>query len=152
MKVLFFTAGAIPTPQEQADIDALSVNLSILVRNAKADAEYGADRLEPCDFVYENANIPDAYADVPTTTNPHVPADGAIVTDTQKLNVSNSAGDAFVESVIHVEDGQAKWTNLPATHALAVSGLLTGITATGSGTKVTLTVTDGKITGVALSA
>lgn len=152
MKVIFFTAGPIPTSQEKADIDALSAKLEILVRNGKADAEYGAGRLEPCDFVYENANIPDAYADVPTTTNPHVPANGAIVTDTQKLNVSNSAGDAFVESVIHVEDGAAKWTNLPATHALATSGELTGIVATGTGTKVTLTVTDGKITAVALSA
>jgi len=152
MKVLYFTSGPIPTPQEQADIDALSVKLELLVRNATVNSEYGADRLEPCDFVYENDNIPAAYADVPTTTNPHVPENGAIVTDTQSLNVSNSAGDAFVASALHVADGVAQWTNLPATHALAVSGELTGIVATGSGTKVTLTVTDGKISAVALSA
>ncbi|AXC34269.1 hypothetical protein P7I17_gp15 [Escherichia phage Halfdan] len=153
MKVLFFTAGAVPTTDERNAIAAIVAgNVDILVRNGAANAEYGADRLEPCDYVFDNANIPDAYADVPTTDNPHIPANGAIVTDGQALNVSNSAGDAFVASAIHVADGVAQWTNLPATHALAVSGELTGIAATGTGTKVTLTVTDGKISAVALSA
>lgn len=152
-KVLFFTAGAVPTSDELAAIAGIvSGNCDVLVRNSKADAQYGAGRLEPCDYVFDNANIPSAYSAVPKTDNPHIPAGAAIVTDTQSLNVSNSAGDAFVASSLHVEDGEAKWTNLPATHALATSGELTGIVATGTGTKVTLTVAGGKITAVALSA
>lgn len=41
--------------------------------------------------------------------------------------------------------------NLPANQAIVKNGLLTGITATGSGTKVSLTIANNVVTGVVLS-
>ena len=47
-KVLFFTAGPIPTPAEKTALDALIAGMyTIQQRNGAVSACYGANRLEP---------------------------------------------------------------------------------------------------------
>lgn len=145
-KVMFFTQGKVPLPEEVTAINNLNASkFEVQVRNSQLVVNK-----EDCDYV-AGATVPSQYAAVPRWPG-MLPEGGASVVDGQALNVSNSAGDVFAASAIHVEDGEAKWTNLPATHALVTSGLLDGITVTGTGTKLTLTVTDGKVTAAALSA
>lgn len=164
-RILFFLAGMKPTNDEQAAIDkfnnAAAKPYEVIVLNGTANAEYGEgepNRLIPCDFVssINGTEVPAIYNGIDGIDADEIPLQGypstqAIAIDGYTLNVSNSAGDVFATSIMHVEDGELQWTNLPATKAIVESGLVTGITATGSGTKVTLTVTDGKISAIALS-
>lgn len=162
-RILFFCAGINPTNDEKAAIakfnSVADKPYEVIVLNGAANAKYGeTDRLIPCDFVAAASGgaVPDIYSEIEGIDADEIPLQGypatqALVSDGGQLNVSNSAGDVFSMSALHVEDGQLMWTNLPASAAIVESGLVTGITATGSGTKVTLTVTDGKISAIALS-
>lgn len=163
-RILFFCEGITPTNDEAAAIakfnSVANKPYEVIVLNAAANAKYGeTDRLIPCDFVASvtGSEIPAIYSEIDTLDADEIPLQGypatqALVSNGGLLNVSNSAGDVFSNSALHVEDGQLMWTNLPASVALVESGLVTGITATGSGNKVTLTVTNGKISAIALSA
>lgn len=76
----------------------------------------------------------------------------ATVSNAQAVVVKNSAGNTVAPGTTAVVAGSVL-TNvkLAATQAVVASGLLTPA-ATGTGTKVTLTVANGVVTAVALSA
>lgn len=84
---------------------------------------------------------------------PQITADPlkAVVSDAQAITVKNSAGNTVAPGTTAVVAASAL-TNvkMPATHAVVTSGPLT-MEATGSGTQVALTVTNGIVTGVTLS-
>ncbi len=58
-KVLYFLAGNSATSPELAEIARLAPKYEVLVFNGNANAEYGADRLAPCDLVA--GTVPTAY-------------------------------------------------------------------------------------------
>lgn len=149
-KVLFFMAGEQPTELEAQALAALNAQrFDVEVRNSQLLIP---GKPEACDAVVGSEDaIPSDYDTKPRFEGV-VPPGGAVVTDGQALNVSNSAGDIFSTSALHVADGDAQWTNLPADTTLVKSGEVTGITVTGTGTKLTLTVAGGKITAASLSA
>jgi hypothetical protein len=144
-KVLFFTAGLLPTTEEKAAITALeSSRFEVQVRNAAMNV--GA---EACDFVSGAAPAP--YDAIPEWVGT-VPAGGAVVTEGQALNVSNSAGDIFSTSAIHIEDGEAAWTNLPVGATMVLNNQEAVVPVTGVyATKAKFTVAGGKITAIVLS-
>lgn len=76
----------------------------------------------------------------------------ATVKDGASVSLRNSAGAALTGSgVVSVANSAVTGVKLPATIAPVTSGLVAGVAATGTGTKVTLTVSGGKISAVALS-
>lgn len=92
-KVLYFTAGPIPTPQEQADIAALRTlaepAYEVGVRNGAANAQFGTGRNEPAD--YAAGVIPTEYnaldefdVDAPPAPDT-LPDTQTVVTDGQKV-------------------------------------------------------------------
>lgn len=97
-KVLYFTAGPIPTPQEQADIAALRTlaepAYEVGVRNGAANAQFGTGRNEPAD--YAAGTIPTAYntldefdVDAPPAPDT-LPDTQAVVTDGETLTIGGS--------------------------------------------------------------
>lgn len=64
-KIIFFTAGAVPTEDEADAIaeieEAIASASSSVVRNAAASAQYGEDRNEPADYIA--GNPPDTFPD-----------------------------------------------------------------------------------------
>lgn len=87
-KVLYFTAGQVPTAGELADIAALNAAAlapyEIGVRSgdvARVTANYGEGRLEPCDYVA--GTVPAAYNAIPVIDPDNIPATG--LSDTQAV-------------------------------------------------------------------
>lgn len=66
--------------------------------------------------------------------------------------VAGTVPAAYSAKTVINPDAPPPPDNLPATLAIVGSGLVAGVTVTGSGTKLTLTVSGGKITAAALSA
>lgn len=94
-KVVYFTAGPVPTAGELADIAALNAvslpQYETLVVNGAANSEYGAGRLTPCDFVA--GTIPEAYDEVAEIDPDAIPntaltATQAIVNDEDEFEVT----------------------------------------------------------------
>lgn len=83
--------------------------------------------------------------------NVKLPATTAAVVTGSTVAVQNSAGAAVGTGSVTVSAGGVSNVKLPATVATVTSGLST-VAATGTGTKVTFTVANGVITGIALSA
>jgi hypothetical protein len=146
-KVLFFMAGEQPTVDEANALAALNAQrFDVEVRNVKLLVP---GQVEECDAVA--GAVPDAYEDLQIFDG-LIPPGGAAVVDGDSLTVRNSQADVSVVATAHVLDAHVSNVQLPATHALVTTGLLAGITVTGTGTKLTLTVTNGKISAAALSA
>lgn len=83
---------------------------------------------------------------------PPLPATQALVSNTQPVVLRNSANtEAAGANGVAIVAGNVLSVRLPSTSAVVTSGLST-VTATGTGTKVTFTVANGVITGIALSA
>ena len=96
--------------------------------------------------------LADAAAKTPGYAGPVLPATQVVLSHGQNVPIKNSAGVAVPGSANAVVAGGAlSSVNLPATVAAVTSGLST-VAATGTGTKVTFTVANGVITGIALSA
>lgn len=119
-KVLFFTAGPVPTPEELADIAKLNAaavpGYEIGVRSgdtARVKAEYGENRLEPATYIA--GSPPDEYTDaededenpIYTVLDPdEIPAvglhdDQAIVTDGVAITITGGSVEfTVVDGVI----------------------------------------------------
>lgn len=96
--------------------------------------------------------LADAATKTPGYAGPILPATQAVVADGATVPVKNSAGTAVPgTAVATVAANVVTAVKLPATVATVVSGI-SSVAATGTGTKVTFTVANGVITGIALSA
>ena len=159
-KILFFTAGIVPTPEENAAVDALNTAQNTIgVRAGGQDYNYGSG-IEPCDFVA--GTVPEAYSALPVYAGAF-PAtiDGWdwTVVNRDLVQVYGAAGVFLpAEGVIADFDGVPYMTQvqLPGIAALAVNGAgnNTGITVTGTvgaGKTATFTVANGVITAIALT-
>ncbi len=149
-KILFFLAAGLATEEELATIAALNAAAlpayEVEVLNSLENAEYGDEnRLIPCDFVA--GTIPEDYEGVDVFDVDAIPV---TVADADSITVRNSASSASTVGTANIVDGEVE-VMLPATRAIAVSGLLAGIVVSGSGTALTLTVANGVITAAALS-
>ena len=99
-KVLFFTAGPVPTSGELAAITKLNTAAEkpyeVTVMNGSADTKYGeTNRLAPCDFVA--GTVPTIY-NAKTVIDPdaipvqNLPNTQAIVTNGQKITGVTGSG------------------------------------------------------------
>lgn len=156
-KILFFTAAAVPTEAEQAQIDALNAltapGFSVGVRNSQQSASYGSG-IESCDFVagtiptafnaktnYGEANAarPVAFSLLPGT---HSMAAAA----TKQLQALKATGndvsaltlaDVTAVSTTYATSDEAKAT-------VSAGGLVTGVAAGTATITATHTYTSGK--------
>ena len=99
-KVLFFTAGPVPTGPEQASIDKLNTAADkpyeVTVMNGAQNTTYGeTNRLVPCDYVA--GTVPTIY-NGKTVMNPdaipvqNLPSTQAVVTNGQKITGVTGSG------------------------------------------------------------
>lgn len=146
-KVLYFTAGQQPTEGELADIAALNAaslpQYETLVVNGAVTAEYGEDRLIPCDFVA--GSIPEAYDEIDEIDPDAIPnapllETEAIVSDGEEIALDDSNGTVEL-SVADFEITGAVLT-LPATKAIVEHEDEFAVT----GGTVTVSVVDGVVT------
>lgn len=156
-KILFFTAGPVPTVAEQAQIDALNAKtkagFEVGVRNALESGSYGAG-IEACDLVA--GTIPTAFNGKTNygTADALRPALLSILpnpvaitgTGTKQLQVLKVMGDDV--SALTVTDVTATSTTYSssATNRATVNsaGLVTGVSAGTSVITATHTYTTGK--------
>lgn len=93
-KILYFTAGSIPTGPELAEIAAIPL-FDVLVRNAAGNPLYGT-KIEPCDYVA--GSIPESYSEIDEySAAVGLAGTQAIVEDGQVLDVD---GGGTVELTI----------------------------------------------------
>lgn len=82
-KVLFFTAGAVPTSDELTQIAALNALQVVVTARRKEGGNFGFNgatpRLEPADAVFDNSNVPTEYAAYPKWKEPEAPPAGSAV-------------------------------------------------------------------------
>jgi len=153
-KILYFTAGTVPTSGELTEIDnikkAVTLGDTVEVRNGAANVSqnYGA-AIESSDFVEGTLPASTDYDGVDdfgdNDTNP-------VVETGDTIAVKNSADSVSLDGTASVESGVVT-VDLDATDTLLSSGdTLTGVTPSGSYTNtITFTVAAGAITAVALS-
>jgi hypothetical protein len=166
MKVIYFTAGPVPTTNEKADIAALNAfavaPFDIAVRNALQVGASGAEQ-EDADYVavVSGGTIPEAYDDdevypVFDPANPPaggLPATSAVVSHGGVIPVKNSAESVTEDGTLTVELGQVVEAKLAATFAIVETGLVfDGVTGAGANTRLTLTVAAGVISAAVCSA
>lgn len=110
-KIIYFTAGDLPTTQEKAEIAALNAlavaPFEVVVRSAARSLAFGAGN-EAADF--KDGTPPSSYNGTPAldlTAPPAtaLPAGYALVADGQVISGVTGAG-ANTEATISVEDGQ----------------------------------------------
>ena len=120
-RVIYFTAGEQPTGPELAAIAKLNVLAGVAYEVVVRRGDTAGGSLN-----YGAGPEPADYVA------------GTVPTDYNAKTVINP-------------DAPPKPDNLPGTLAIVGSGLVAGVTVTGSGTKLTLTVANGVITAAALS-
>jgi hypothetical protein len=141
--ILFFTAGSVPTAEEEAQINALEKltrkGYSVEVRNAEQSALYGAN-LEDCDYVC--GAIPADYDDIAVFGVDYlsslskagmlecIPAFATIQkTHTLQLQVIRTVGETVEEMIIH--DFTASLSTTATGEAgkatISAGGLITGV-------------------------
>lgn len=158
-RILYFTAGIAPTSPELAEIASLNATAAkpyeVIVMNGAAGgggADYGAARPIPGDFAA--GTVPSEFSGLTVfdPANPPVvlPVTKAVVANGGNVTVKNSAGTVTKTGVATVAANAVTGVALAATEAIVSSGATkTGVT--GSGTTATITVTNGVISGIALS-
>lgn len=133
-KIIYFTASAVASEQELADIAALNTMAEppylVQVSNASIPAGLGkdgsgADITEACDFVA--GTIPAAYSgvaefDIDNPPAPELPADQAVVSNGGTVPVTNSAGAAIGNATATVAANAVSRVALPATIAAISNG------------------------------
>uniref|UniRef100_A0AAU6W0Z5 Uncharacterized protein n=3 Tax=unclassified bacterial viruses TaxID=12333 RepID=A0AAU6W0Z5_9VIRU len=120
----------------------------LLIQHIAQNETVTADQAAPVDTALANLNS----ALVAAGAGVALPATQVIVSNAQSLPVQNSANTAVPGTHnAFVVDGAFQKVKLAATVAPVTSGLLS-VAATGTGTKVTLTVANGVVSAVTLSA
>lgn len=120
----------------------------MLVQHIAQNEAVTADQAVPVDAALVNLNT----ALVAAGSGAVLPATQTIVSNAQSLPVQNSANAAVPGTHnAFVVDGAFQKVKLAATVAPVTSGLLP-VAATGTGTQVTLTVANGVVSAVTLSA
>jgi hypothetical protein len=166
-KVIYFTAGDVPTTAEQADIAALSLfavaPFEIAVRNTKAVGASGVS-LEAADYVacVSGGTLPALYDDaedfaVFDPANPPVgglPATSAIVANGGTVaTVKNSAESVTKSATATVAGGVITKLKLASTVALVThNDTKTGVTGAGANTVATISVAAGVISAISCAA
>lgn len=158
-KVIYFTAGAMPTSNELADIAKL--NAAALPAYDVQVWKAGTPQSTPiraADFVgHDGAVIPAEYSavavidpdDIPLAP---LPATQAIVLNAGTVNVENSAGNLDSPATAVVAASVLTSVKLAATKTIVTSGVDLVVPVTGVyATKATPTVVNGVITGIVLS-
>lgn len=166
-KIVYFTAGAVATAPEKADIAALNAltipGYQVQVSNAAVPAGLGKDALgddvlEACDFVA--GTIPSDYAEVDvidpsSPPAPALPSDQAVVADGGAIAVTNSAGAAIGSATAVVANNAITRAALPAPiAAVANAGAVTVQNSAGAAVPGThpATVAAGVLSNVRLAA
>ncbi len=143
-RIIYFTAGPIPTTDEKAAIAALNARAlpvsEVLVRNAEQSQNYGSAK-EACDYVA--GTRPAAY---PIETYPVVPP-GLAPANGGAMNVRNSAASKTVAGALVVAAGVITSVDLPATAALLTSTQAVTV----GGATYTFTIAGGVITAIVVS-
>lgn len=161
-KVLYFTAGPIPTTQEKADIAALNAfavaPFDIGVRNALAVGASGVS-VEAADYVAGTPPAPyddDQVYPLFDPENPpagSLPATSAVVSNGGVIPIKNSAESVTEDGTLTVEAGQVVEAKLAATFAIVeTAAVFDGVTGAGANTRATITIADGVITAIACTA
>lgn len=161
-RILFFTAGKVPTVAEQAQIDALNAmtvpGYSVGVRNGAESAVYSDDNLEPCDFVA--GTIPTAYnaktdygvahASRPVKFSLHAAAVTLAVSATLQLQALKAGGvDVSALTLADVTGVSTTYASSDVAKATVdAAGIVTGVAAGA----VTITATHTYATGKTIAA
>lgn len=119
-KIIFFTAGSVPTSAEITALQEIEneTSFAVFVRNAKdaAKMQYGSDR-EECDLTA--GTVPTIYSDVPAyTPGGELPDGTAAVADAATVVVQNSAGAAPHNATASVTGNTLTAVKLAATSAM----------------------------------
>ena len=152
-KIIFFTAGNVPTKAEQdaiAEIEkAIAPKFEMVVRNAAAPAIYGEGRNEPADFV----------AGSPPSNFPYTPATAA--TGTLRVVTNPAAGETIAVAGTVFEFVAASPTGnqiLIAANATATAGAirtavnaLADVDAAGATNVITITAAVAGVAGNAIT-
>lgn len=150
-KVIYFTAGPVPTSGEISAIAALNTRagkpLDVAVRdgsNPSIGDDYGDGRLEDCDYVA--GTVPTAY-----NGETVLPA-GIGIANGAAMNVRNSAASKTVAGTAVVAAEVLTSVDLPATAALLTTAQALVVPVTGTyATTATVTIAGGVVTAIALS-
>lgn len=158
-KVLYFTAGSLPTANELADIAKLNAAAvpAYDVQVWKAGTPQ-ATPVRATDYVgHDAATIPTEYSAV-TVIDPDdipvapLPATQAIVLNGGTVNVENSAGNLDSPATAVVAGSALTSVKLAATKTIVTSGVDLVVPVTGVyATKATPTVVNGVVTAIVLS-
>lgn len=141
IKIIYFTAGQVPTTEERAELTALYGSIfNVSARSGANDAALKFnDRYEACDFVA--GTVPDSYSTVPVWTGEVLPATKVVVTDQEPTKVTNSDGTVEKDVLISVADGVLHNVKLTALDALVSNGdVVAGFTITVQAGKITAIV------------
>ena len=162
-KIIFFTAGNVPTLAEQAEIEAIEEAIApkfeMVVRNAAAPAIYGEGRNEPADFVAGTrpSNFPAPRPAVAATgrltvvTNPAANETIAVAGTVFTFVAANPTGDqiligananATATAIRAAVDALAAVNAAGATNVIAITAAVAGvagnaISLVGNGAKIT---------------
>lgn len=156
-RILFFTAGKVPTVAEQAQIDALnamtSPGFSVGVRNSAENAVFGSG-IETCDFVAgtiptaynAKTNYGEAHSDRPCKFSLLPATASAAVLATQQLQALKANGnDISALTLADVTAVSTTYASSDATKAtVSAGGLVTGVAAGTATITATHTYASGK--------
>lgn len=136
-KIVYFTVGTVPTPQELADIETMNLAAAapyeVLVVNGSANAEYGETyRLIPCDFVA--GTVPDNYAEIAVIApedmgKDELAATDTIVSDGSSVTVLGAAGSESIGSAsAYVDDSELVGVRLTESATIVSDGAVFEVT------------------------
>lgn len=140
---------ATATPSQRRDVNTAAMKLA--AGTSAARENFGGNGVSN-DADVDSLLAGMAVALATTGTEPVLPDTQAIVMNDAAMPVQSSTGAAVPGSHVAIVEEGAVTVKLAASIAPVRTGLVTGVTVTGTGTKLNLTVSNGVITAAALSA